>query len=400
MKFIFKIFVLVSIAIGVAIFANLNKGNVVILFPPYRIDLSLNFLIFLFFIIAIFFIFITSVAKFTFEIPKNLINFRKKRKNVDQFKMLKNIFQSFLEGDFSNVEKLLKDKNKIDLNDYSSVINIIAAKAANNLKKYDLRNNFLKRAKDDPNIFIAASMAEIEMKAKNHHETDDALKIIDELKKNNFKNMSFYELSIEVNINAKNWEEVLNLISIIEKDKSLDHNYLKKIKTKCFESLLSDKNKDIDYVKTIWKRISKKDTYDPKILVPFVNALINNDDKIFANKIVENALNYNWNQSLLSTYLKCSGIEGSDLLISQIKKCESWIKERPNDDYLLLITGHFCLIQKLWGKSQSYLEKCLSFSNDPMILREANILLAILNDILGKNEIAYNHFKVSSEYLY
>ena len=43
MRFFLWILTLFATAIGVAVLARFNPGNVVLFYPPYRIDVSLNF---------------------------------------------------------------------------------------------------------------------------------------------------------------------------------------------------------------------------------------------------------------------------------------------------------------------------------------------------------------------
>src|SRR5450830_1714412 len=52
MRIFIRLLILFALAVGLAIGARFNPGNVVVFFPPYRIDLSLN--LFLFSLVALF----------------------------------------------------------------------------------------------------------------------------------------------------------------------------------------------------------------------------------------------------------------------------------------------------------------------------------------------------------
>ena len=45
MRFFIWLMILLASAIGLAVLARFNPGNVVLFYPPYRIDFSLNFFI-------------------------------------------------------------------------------------------------------------------------------------------------------------------------------------------------------------------------------------------------------------------------------------------------------------------------------------------------------------------
>ena len=45
MRFFLWVLALMATAIGIAVTARFNPGNVVLFYPPYRMDLSLNFFV-------------------------------------------------------------------------------------------------------------------------------------------------------------------------------------------------------------------------------------------------------------------------------------------------------------------------------------------------------------------
>ena len=50
MRIFLWLVVLLATAIGLAVMARFNAGNVVLFYPPYRVDLSLNFFLLLLFL--------------------------------------------------------------------------------------------------------------------------------------------------------------------------------------------------------------------------------------------------------------------------------------------------------------------------------------------------------------
>ena len=90
--------------------------------------------------------------------------------------------------------------------------------------------------------------------------------------------------------------------------------------------------------------------------LPRERLLIAAGDCLNAQHIIEDALDEEWDSSLLAIYAEC---RGGDVL-GRIAQAEDWLKRQPRDAQLLLALGRLCHRQQLWGKAQSYLEASLS----------------------------------------
>ena len=69
MRFFLWLLLLLATAIGLAVTARFNPGNVVLFYPPYRIDLSLNFFLLLSTLLFLFLYLMIDAVRSTSAMP-------------------------------------------------------------------------------------------------------------------------------------------------------------------------------------------------------------------------------------------------------------------------------------------------------------------------------------------
>lgn len=76
-----------------------------------------------------------------------------------------------------------------------------------------------------------------------------------------------------------------------------------------------------------------------------------------AQRVIEQALELNWDSKLIELYAECRGVSDAT---GRLSRAEKWLRLHPQDDVLLLVLGRLCVEQQLWGKAKSFLEASLS----------------------------------------
>ena len=79
MRFFLWILTLFATAIGLAVLARFNPGNVVFFYPPYRVDLSLNFFIITIVVLFALMFVIISTVRTTLAMPARVERYRATR---------------------------------------------------------------------------------------------------------------------------------------------------------------------------------------------------------------------------------------------------------------------------------------------------------------------------------
>ncbi|MFM8465621.1 MAG: heme biosynthesis HemY N-terminal domain-containing protein, partial [Burkholderiaceae bacterium] len=70
---------LFAAAIGLAVLARFNPGNVVLFYPPHRIDISLNFLIVILLLSFLLLLLIVNTVRATMALPRRVQQYRAMR---------------------------------------------------------------------------------------------------------------------------------------------------------------------------------------------------------------------------------------------------------------------------------------------------------------------------------
>ena len=390
MRFFIWLLILFASAIGLAVLARFNPGNVVLFYPPYRIDLSLNFFIVL--LVASFAVLLAIVAavRATLAMPRRVEEYRATRQLRESGRALNESLQSFLEGRFGRSEKLAERAALSP--DHAGLAALIGARAAQRLQQGARRDDWLRKAESDEELRTARLMTAVELLSEDVKETDRALDALQALNAAGVRHTQALRLALKVHQNARNWPEVLRLVRLLDKHKSLHPALSRRLRDMAYEALLPKASEDPEALKLLWSKVPAEDRNSPVVAVQAANAFMKIGKQIEASAIVESALAVQWDSRLLRAYRHCAAPEGSATLLKQIEHCEHWLRERPNDTEIALVLGALCVKQKLWGKAQRHLEQSL-LGGDLAIRQEAHLRLAQMHEELDQPEAAADHYR-------
>ncbi len=390
MRFFIWLLILFASAIGLAVLARFNPGNVVLFYPPYRVDLSLNFFIVL--LVASFALLLVIVAavRATLAMPQRVEQYRATRQLRESGRALHEALQSYLEGRFGRAEKLAERASVSP--DNAGLAALIGARAAQRLQQPARRNDWLKKAEADDGLRTARLMTAVELLSEDVKETDVALDALQSLNSAGIRHTQALKLALKVHQNARNWPEVLRLVRLLDKHKTLHPALSRRLRDMAYEALIPKASEDPEALRLLWSKVPADDRQSPAVAVQAANAFMKIGQQIEAAAIIESALATQWDSRLLRAYRHCAAPEGSATLLKQIEHCEHWLRERPNDAEIALALGVLCFRQKLWGKAQRHLEQSLS-GGDHAIRQEAHLRLAQLHEALSQPEAAAEHYR-------
>jgi len=390
MRVFIWLLILFASAIGLAVLARFNPGNVVLFYPPYRVDLSLNFFIVLLVLVFALLLAIVTAIRATLAMPRRVEQYRATRQLRESGRALNEALQSFLEGRFGRSEKLAE--RALLSPDHAGLAALIGARAAQRLQQPSRRDEWLEKAHVDDSLRTARLMTTVELLAEDIKETDVALEALQALNNAGIRHTQALKLALKVHQNARNWPEVLRLVRLLDKHKSLHPTLSRRLRDMAYEALMPKASEDPESLRLLWSKVPTEDRHSAVVAVQAASAFMKIGQQIEAAAIVENALAAQWDPRLLRAYRQCAAPEGSATLLKQIEHCEHWLRERPNDTDIALALGVLCFRQKLWGKAQRHLEQSLS-SGDLAIRQEAHLRLAQLHEALNQTEAAAEHYR-------
>ncbi len=391
MRFFLWLLTLFAMAIGLAVLARFNAGNVALFYPPYRVDLSLNFFIVLLVVsFTLLFVLLTAMRA-AFSMPKRVGEYRANKQQRESGRALSEALKAFLEGRFGQAERSATRAALLPEN--AGLAALIGARAAHRLQQVERRNNWLAQAEKDTSLRNARLMTTIELLAEDNKESDAALEALNELNASGIRHIQALRLALRVNQSARNWHEVIRLVRLLDKRTALHPALSRRLRDLSYEALFSAAAHDHEPLKSIWASVPATDRTTPVVAVSAATAFMQIGLQQEAAGIIEKALKANWDVRLLRAYRLCAAPEGSSTLLAQVDNCENWLRDRPNDAELALVLGTLCLRQKLWGKAQRYLEEALSDATEQSTVQESHLRLAQLHEALHQSEAANAHYR-------
>lgn len=390
MRLFIWLVVMMAAAIGIAVTARFNPGNVVLFYPPYRVDLSLNF--FLVLLVAAFMLvyFLVRAFNATVNMPRKVAAYRQNKRERDGNKGLRDALKALFEGRFGHAEKAAL--RAAELPENAGVAALIGARAAHRMRQQARRDQWLARIASDNSMKTARLMTMTELLVDDH-QPEAALEAVRELNASGTRHIHALQWSLKAEQQAKNWPEVLRLVRLLDKHKALHPALSARLRELAYDDLLSDNSHDAESLQRVWTTIPNGDRIKPFVACRAATALNARGLHDEARVVCEEALAANWDERVLRAYRDAAAPAGSAALLLQIEHCEGWVRERPNDAELALTLGSLCLKQKLWGKAQRYLEQALSDASEPRMVRESHLKLAQLHEALSQPEEAANHYR-------
>jgi HemY protein len=390
MRLLLWLVALMATAIGIAVTARFNPGNVVFFYPPHRIDMSLNLFVVLTVLLFLVLYGLARAIGGTLGMPERVAAYRQRKREREGNKGLRDALKALFEGRFGHAEKAAK--RAAELPENAGLAALIGARAAHRMREPARRDAWLAGVLHDNALKTARLMTVTELRV-DEHQPEQALEAVAELNASGQRHIHALQWSLKANQQARNWPEVLRLVRILDKRKALHPALSSRLRELAYESLLSGGMHDAESLRRLWAVVPGEERTKPYVAERAAAAFIARGLHDEARAIAEDALKAGWDARLVRAYRDSAGPAGSATLLAQIEHCEAWLKERPNDAELALTLGSLCLRQKLWGKAQFYLEQALANVTEPDRVQEAHLKLAQMHEALGQEQEAAEHYR-------
>jgi HemY protein len=385
MKWLVAFLLLLVIAVGAALAAGFSKGYVLLVYPPYRLEMALSFFIVSLMVgFAALYGFI-RLAIHTLQLPRQVRDYRLRRSRNRARSAMDQALTAYFEGHYRRAEKFAAVALK--LQESPALSAIVAARAAHEQRNLEARDNYLKAAEiAAPENKLLQLIAQAEFLVEDRR-ARDALDVLDAAKVIAPRNPAVMRLEVRAHSAAKNWPQVLECLAQLYKFKDFDRKQLAPIRFNALREILSAKTLDSAALKEFWRKLTAAERVDAGLAGVGARAFAGVGMSDEAQDIVERALANQWDSELALLYADIV----SEKPLTQIERAETWLKTHPNDAQLLLALGKLCAAEKLWGKAQSYIEASLSIEQS----RPAHAAYAQLMEKMGKSDEAlrYNRRK-------
>ena len=387
MRFAIWSIVLAAVAVGIALFARNSTGYVVIVASPYRIELSLNLLVFLVFAGYFAFYMLARLASTLIAIPGRVRAYREERQSSRLRQSLNDALLAFFQGRYASAEKsaaaaLLGDETK-------GVAAIIAARSAHELGRFSEREQFLDHAKGATQELEQARLTTLADLLVSQGRHEEALAVLKDLSARDQRNLRLLRLRLQAEQALRQWDEMLATLASLVKLGGIGPAEASAARRAGHLGNLSRKSQDAAALASYWKQLPAEMRLDPTVAATAARYHLALGGNAEAQAIIEQALEREWNSSLVALYGESAGADA----VPQIERAEKWLRSHARDPALLLALGKLCMKQGLWGKAQSYIEASLAL--EPT--HDGHMTLAALMEQIGKPQEAVQHFRRSAE---
>jgi HemY protein len=379
--------VLAMVAVGIALVFRQSDGYVVIVAAPYRIELSLNFLIVRVFAGYFGFHLLARLVETLIAIPARVRTYRTERIRTRSRQALNEALLAFFQGRYASAEKSAAVAMEGD--EARGIAAIIAARSAHELGRFAEREQFLDLAKGaTPEVDQArlTTLADLLLSQGRHEE---ALGVLKDLSGRDARNIRLLRMRHAAETALHRWDDVLSTSTALAKLGGLSESEAAASRRAAHLGNLNRKAQDASALVAYWKQIPADVRGDTSIASTAARFHVALGSTAEAQTIIEGALEHAWDAGLVALYADCAGTNALPL----IERAEKWLRANARDPALLLTLGKLCMRQELWGKAQSYIEASLALEPS----HDGHMTLAALMEKLGKPQEAVRHFRRSAE---
>jgi HemY protein len=372
-----------ALAVALSLALRGNDGYALFVLPPWRAEISLNLLAVLLIVAFAAGYFLVRMAWHTLRLPSHVRAFRERRRDERGRAAVLGAIQALFEGRFARTEKLASEAN--DLGAARGLAGLLAARAAQRLREFGRRDQWLERAKEgDGDWHFARLMTAAELLLEERR-FGEARAVLRELNASEPRQVAALMLLLRAEQGLANWDEVIRIAKSLERLNGMPAEALESTRVNAHVALFSRKVHDPEDLAQRWDAVPTPERAHPEIAAAAARAFIRHGDCRGAHRIIEHALERDWDGELALLYGECIHEDA----LERLERAEKWLGEHSGDAELLLTLGRLCVQRELWGKAQSYLEA--SLATRPT--QAAHLALASLFERLGRTDEASRHFR-------
>ena len=386
MKYLLWVLVLFAAAVAVTTAAH-NPAYVLLVYPPYRIDMSLTLFVCMILLLLLVSYSLIRLAMMAVTFPAYVRRFREQRDHEKSQALLNDALNAFFEGRYAAAERAAV--HAMESGDTSVLHPILAASSAHELREFDKRDEYLAMAESkDAGDATMRLMATTKFML-DQRDPQAALAALEKLRTSGVKShLGALSLELKAQQQAGHWDEVLDIVKELEKRAAIDVTVASQLRSQAYLENLRAQHSAQD-VAACLKKIPAEFKRRGKVAATAARALIQHGDCALAQQVLADSLNAQWDSELVALYGDCRAGD----VVAQIEQAEKWLNQHRQDAGLLLALGKLCVHQRLWGKAQNYLDASISVSPS----HAAYTALGQLSERLGKSEETYRYYQQAME---
>lgn len=385
MKWLVWALVVFSAAVGLALILRFNDGNVAVLWPPYRIDISVNLAIAL--LAAGFIALHLSINALTraLDLPRRVREYRQRRQEQAAHGALRDAVLAFFEGRLARSERFARSAQGVPA--VRAAAALIAARAAHRMQEGARRDDWLRTAAEDPVASSAVLMLQAEMAVEDRR-TQEAIELLDTLRARGALHIVALRTDLRAREQAGQWDDMLRILRLIENRDALHPSAVRKLRLTAVQGLLSRCGEDVAAIRALARNLRSAERLEPGLAQAIATAMIRGDAVEDARRLLEPVLDAEADPVCLDLWTRtCAGRERES-----IERVQVWRQRHGDLPVLALATGRVCAMARLWGKAEESLLDAAR--REPCV--ETHLALADLYEALERSAEAAARLKLAA----
>lgn len=385
MRWLISLTLAAVLAVALALASRYDPGYVVLVYPPWRAELSFVSFVLLFALLIAGAYALTRLAIATLNLPATVRERQARKETERQNENFTEALAAYLEGRFQEAERnaaKLTGESRREM-----LARVLAARAAHESRAHARRDAYLAEAKGSATP-LAALYAEAELKLETR-DFPGALSAIEAGKVLVPAHTALLRLELKVRQKLGQWDEVLRLADQLRKSNALDALTLDLTRRAAHLGNIKRRTHDYKGLQEYWKKLPNGEKTHPDVALEAASTFARSGDADSAAAILEEALNKTWHEKLAAHYGRFIGKNP----LGQIERAEKWLVSHPRDGALLMSLADLCAHEKLWGKAQSYAEASIAVA--PNV--DGHLALAAFKEQAGQHGEACAHLKKALE---
>ncbi len=388
MRWLFWILLTLALAIGVSMVLGNNEGYVLIVRQPYRLELSLNFLLILIVLMFASLHLMLRLVHYIQRLPASVRTYKEGKRLKDGHAALLTSLHAITEGHYAAAEK--SAARALELGEDPALSALIAARASHKMHQKGQRDYYLAEAERlAPHAAVARLLTQAEL-LLDDRQYMHALEVLHRLEKIEPRHVGAMLLELKVQLRLEQWEKVLSVLQQLERCEGIASWQAREYRQQAYLQILNRYVSDPQGLLAYWKAIPEEDRLSARLAqagAHSFNAIGNGDQ---AYEIVAMSLTKQWDTELAGMIGDCASSKATE----QLQQAENWLLSHEGDANLLLSLGKLCIRLSLWGKAQSYLEASISVKPTAT----AHLMLAKMLEGRGETNDAFKHYRLSVQF--
>lgn len=381
MRWLISLLIVSVLAIALAMAGRYDPGYVVLVYPPWRMEISFITFVLLLVALIVAGVVLLRLAVLTLNLPSIVRAQRERRAAKRRDENFVGGLRAYAEYRYQDAEQSLGqwqgDEPRLGL------ARVLAARAAQEMRALPQRERHVQEAVEH-GAELAAQLFEAEARL-DAKDAAAALASLNRAKEIAPQHTALLRLELKARQMTGQWDEVERLLDALQRSNALEPGVAAQMRRMAYAENLKRRADDERGLAEYWKKIPADFKTDPWVARAAARAFMQRGGHDAALDVLEAALRNEWHDELVALYGEARGSSPT----RQIEQAEKWLHAQPRDAQLLLTLAQLCSVQQLWGKAQSYLEASLAIAASA----EGHIRMAELKTQSGQPGEACRHYQ-------